>query len=176
MHGGCCLVAKSYPTLCNHMVAHQAPLSMGFSRQESWSELPFPSPGDLPNPGIKTCLPGGFFTTEPPGKSHAWGIHINNLLGFLLLSCPSLLGSQPRTQKCRQKTIFTPLHYENLATGQDRTPAGCTRQVVCVPIWPPLCFLCVVTKCFLQSLQRHWPPYSPTSFLIAFYMLFKKIL
>ena len=34
-------------------VAHQAPLSMGFSRQEYWSGLPFPSPGDLPNPGIE---------------------------------------------------------------------------------------------------------------------------
>ena len=34
-------------------VAHQASLSMGFSRQEYWSELPFPSPGDLPHPGIK---------------------------------------------------------------------------------------------------------------------------
>ena len=34
-------------------VAHQAPLSMGFSRQEYWSGLPFPPPGDLPNPGIK---------------------------------------------------------------------------------------------------------------------------
>ena len=33
-------------------IAHQAPLSMGFPRQENWSRLPFPSPGDLPNPGI----------------------------------------------------------------------------------------------------------------------------
>ena len=52
-------------------VAHQAPLSLGFPRQEYWSELPFPSPGDLPNPGIKPASPalaGGFFTTEPPGK------------------------------------------------------------------------------------------------------------
>ena len=38
-------------------VAHQAPLSMGFSRQESWSGLPFPSPGDLPNPGIEPRSP-----------------------------------------------------------------------------------------------------------------------
>ena len=38
-------------------VAHQAPLSMGFSRQEYWSELPFPSPGDLPDPGIKPRSP-----------------------------------------------------------------------------------------------------------------------
>ena len=38
-------------------VAHQAPLSMGFSRQEYWSELPFPSPGDLPNPASNLGLP-----------------------------------------------------------------------------------------------------------------------
>ena len=52
-------------------VAHQAPLSMGFPRQEYWSGLPFPSPGDLPNPGIKLAspaLPGKFFTAGPPGK------------------------------------------------------------------------------------------------------------
>ena len=51
--------------------AHQAPPSMGFSRQEYWSGLPFPSPQDLPNPGIKPMSPalaGRFFTTEPPGK------------------------------------------------------------------------------------------------------------
>ena len=44
---------------------------MGFPRQESWSGLPFPSPGDLPDPGIEPMSPalaGGFFTTEPPGK------------------------------------------------------------------------------------------------------------
>ena len=49
-------------------VAHKAPLSVGFPRQEFWSELPFPSPGDLPDPGIKPVAPplaGGFLTTEP---------------------------------------------------------------------------------------------------------------
>ena len=40
-------------------VACQAPLSMGFSRQEYWSELPFPSPGDLPNPEIEPVSPAG---------------------------------------------------------------------------------------------------------------------
>ena len=52
-------------------VACQAPLSMEFPRQEYWSGLPFPSPGDLPNPGIKPVSPalaGKFFTTEPPEK------------------------------------------------------------------------------------------------------------
>ena len=44
---------------------------MGFSRQEYWSGLPFPSPGDCPNPEIEPMSPaltGGFFATEPPGK------------------------------------------------------------------------------------------------------------
>jgi len=45
---------------------------MGFLKQEYWSGLPFPTPGDFPNPGIKPVSPaliGGFFTNEPPGKS-----------------------------------------------------------------------------------------------------------
>ena len=53
-------------------VAHQALLSMGFSRQEYWGGVPFPPPGDLPGPVIKPCiisaLTGRFFTTEAPGK------------------------------------------------------------------------------------------------------------
>ena len=52
-------------------MAYQAPLSMGFPRQEYWSGLPFPSPGDLPDPGVEPMSPalaGGFFTTEPPRK------------------------------------------------------------------------------------------------------------
>ena len=52
-------------------VACQAALSMEFSREEYWSGLPFPSPRDLPDPGIKPgspALTGGFFTTAPPGK------------------------------------------------------------------------------------------------------------
>ena len=49
-------VAQSCPTLCDPMDSslHQAPLSMGFSRQEYWSGLPFPFPGNLPNPGIES--------------------------------------------------------------------------------------------------------------------------
>ena len=55
-------------------IAHQAPLSMEFSRQEYWSGLPFPSLGDLLDPGIKftslgsPALAGRFFTTAPSGK------------------------------------------------------------------------------------------------------------
>jgi len=53
-------------------VARQAPVSLGSSRQESWSGLLFPSLGHLLDPGIKPAFPalaGGFFTTEPPGKT-----------------------------------------------------------------------------------------------------------
>ena len=49
-------------------IACQAPLSMGFSRQEYCSGLPFSPPRDLPEPGIASCLAGKFFTTESPGK------------------------------------------------------------------------------------------------------------
>ena len=66
------LVAKSCQTLCDPWtVAHQAPLSLGLPRQEYWSGLPFPSPGDLPNSGIEPTSPalaGRSFTAEPAGK------------------------------------------------------------------------------------------------------------
>ena len=68
-----CSVVSDSATLWT--VACQTPLSMGFSRQEYWSELPYPPIGDLPNPGIEPVSPaspiyiaGGFFTTEPSGK------------------------------------------------------------------------------------------------------------
>ena len=54
-------------------VAYQAPPSMGFSRQEYWSGLPFPSPGDLPYLGIEPGSPtfqADTLTSEPPGKPH----------------------------------------------------------------------------------------------------------
>ena len=65
-------VAQESPTLCHPMtVACQDPLSMGFSRQEYWSGLLFPSPRDLPNPGIKPgspALQADALPSEPLGK------------------------------------------------------------------------------------------------------------
>ena len=67
-----CLVAQSCQTLATPwIVAHQALLSMGFSRQDYWGGLSFPSLGNLPNPGIKLITPAlaaRIFTTGPPGK------------------------------------------------------------------------------------------------------------
>ena len=76
VHVHACSVAQLCPTICDPVdCSRRAPLSMRFPRQEHWSGLPFPPPGDLPNPGIKPMSPaspalsGGFFTTEPPGQS-----------------------------------------------------------------------------------------------------------
>ena len=61
--------------LCSVYLPLQAPLSMEFLRQEYWSRLPFPPPGDLSDPGIEPVslasptLAGRFFTTAPPAKS-----------------------------------------------------------------------------------------------------------
>ena len=66
-----CLVAKSdgfFATPC--AVAHQAHLSMGFSRQEYWSELPFPSPGDLPDPAIEPASAALLVDSQP------WGVKV----------------------------------------------------------------------------------------------------
>ena len=66
--GGACVRWRL--TEISWTVAHQAPLSVGFSRQENWSELPLAPPGDLPNPGMEPtslsspALAGGFFNTS----------------------------------------------------------------------------------------------------------------
>ena len=74
-----CVISRLFPTPWS--VAHQAPLSAGFSRQDYWSGLLFFSPGDLPDSGVKSMVPtlvGGFLTTEPPGKPTS-----EDLIGFI---------------------------------------------------------------------------------------------
>ena len=85
-------VTQSCPTLCDPMdvVAYEASTSVGFSRQEYWSGLPFPSPEDLPNPRIQPRSPAlqtDTLPSEPPGKpltntkrSHKIRIQLNSLL------------------------------------------------------------------------------------------------
>ena len=89
------VVAKSCPTLViQETVAHQAPLSMGFSRQEHWSGLPFPPLGDLPNPGNQTpstALQADPLPTELPEKpytsSYTWcKVHSGNSITDELLN------------------------------------------------------------------------------------------
>ena len=77
-------------------VAFQASLSVGFSRQEYWSGLPFPPPGDLPNPGVEPtslALAGTFFTTTPPGKRWRVGTDWEISVGMCIVSGKLLYGS-----------------------------------------------------------------------------------
>ena len=103
--GGGGLVAKLCLTLvAPWTVAHQAPLSMGFSRQEYWSGLPFPSPGDLPNPGIEPESPAvqaDSLPTELWGKPQ-W---VYRWLHFSLL--PSLIAIVQKLNEVslRAKTV-----------------------------------------------------------------------
>ena len=115
------------------IVAHQAPLSMGFSRQGYQSELPLPSPGDLPDAGIPHAPPalaGGLFTTEPPGKLFYHNIRKNKLEGFSLgfpggsdskVSACSVgdLGSIPGLGKSPGEGNGNPLQYSCLENSMD---------------------------------------------------------
>ena len=68
-------------------VAHKTPLSMEFSRQEYWSGSPFPSPGDLPDPGIESRSPSwqaDYLSTELPQKPHLSALH--TLIHLILFS------------------------------------------------------------------------------------------
>ena len=104
-----CVCALSHVPLFAQLwtIAHRVPLSMGFSRQEYWSELPFPPPGDLPDPGIKPMSPaspalaGGFFTAEWPGSSdtlYIWLIHFavqQKVTQHCKATCCSVAKSRP---------------------------------------------------------------------------------
>ena len=87
-------------------LACQVPLSMEFSRQESWSGLPFPSPGDLSDPGIEPMSPalaGGLFTTEPPGRPsphYSWWHESEVPLN------PETKGSLPETIDFRHRKYY----------------------------------------------------------------------
>ena len=68
-------LSRVRPSVTPWTAAHQAPLSMGFSRLEYWSGFPFPSPGDLPDPGNKSgspALQADSLPAELPGKPPSW--------------------------------------------------------------------------------------------------------
>ena len=95
----CVFVLQSCSTLCNYSCL--APLSIGFSRQEYWSGLPFPSPGHLPNPGIEPNSPtlqADSSLSGPPGKSRAILATQQKAKGFIRdsLEAQPRLKAQPR--------------------------------------------------------------------------------
>ena len=129
----CCI--QLFAILC--MVALQAPLSMGFSRQEYWSGLPFPFPGNLPNPGIKPAflmfpaLACEFFVTSATWEAVIYfskslpQSYKEHLVGYgnLLQGLVLIQGSNLHLLHCRQ--ILYPLTY-----------LGSPNSVVCDSLWP----------------------------------------
>ena len=130
-----CLVAQSHPTLCKPLtVAHQAPLSMEFSRQEYWSGLPFPLPGDLPNPGTEPkspaspALTGEFFTTVPLGKIkwHKTGSFLWCHWGQLCIPTVGVQISLPLVPAlCPGPCLFSP---SSVGLGKVGEPTGLGRR------------------------------------------------
>ena len=106
-------------------VACQAPLSIGFPRQGHWSGLPFPSPGDRPDPEMEPASPasaGGFFTTEPPRKPCVQFYRTGNGGSETLSNVPE--ATQPKMAESR--TISFPLKVPKLSGTRDQF---CGRQI-----------------------------------------------
>ena len=112
-----CVCAQSCLTLCDPWtIAHQVPLSLEFSRQENWGGLPFPSPGDPPNPGIKPvslvspALASMFFTTVPPLRAL-----------ILFMKAPSSWPNHPPPPKPHILIpVLLRLGFENMNFGRHR--------------------------------------------------------
>ena len=87
-------------------VGHQAPPSMGFSRQEYWSGMPFPSPGDLPDSGIKPrspALQADALTSEPPGRHNVQTVRPTHFSCSVLGTLINPHQSRYRATQCHQK-------------------------------------------------------------------------
>ena len=138
-------VAQSCPTLCDPWtVAHQAPPSMGFSRQEYWSGLPFPSPGDLPDPGIKPRSPtlqADALTSAPPGKLpslYEGGAQIRGQ------SVPNLASiTQTDRNPCSGLTCAVKMAHLSCPEGESLPGGKCWESGQCRP---------------KAHLQLHWSP------------------
>ena len=122
-------------------VAHQAPLSMGFSRQEYYSGLPFPFSGDLPNPGIEPRSPtlqADALSSEPPGKP------INKILKYVnenacvcanfLQSCPTLCDPMDLAHRALLSVGFARI-LEWVAGSSEPWDRTCVSYVSCTGRW-----------------------------------------
>ena len=105
----CYSLSCVWPFVTPWTVARQAPLSMGFSRQEYWGGLPFPPLGDLPDPGTEPrslALAGRFFTIWAKRETQYWGCNLDWFLTGLLLFEISFLFATNNYKKQQSWTIF----------------------------------------------------------------------
>ena len=119
-------------------VAHQAPLSMKYSRQEYWSGLPFPSPGDLPNPGIEPGSPtlrADALLSEPPGNQNLWDTAKAVLGGkFIAIQSHNCNKSKTTIQGCiyikKQEIDNLTLHLKQLEKEQQQKKFGRRKEII----------------------------------------------
>ena len=109
-------------------LAYQVPLSMGFSRQEYWSGLPFPSPGDLPGPGIEARSPtsqADALPSELPMEVH-WLVGINLQQGFCHKPYEVIMETEQDSSlaSCRACHSFTQAHYRVSKVQHKTCPLG----------------------------------------------------
>ena len=98
------LVAKSWQTLVTSWtVARQAPLSMGFSRQEYWNGLPFPPPGDLPDPGTVYIYIGASQVVLTQGMN----LHLLSFLLWQVSSLPLAIPGKPLYVLCQVASVVS---------------------------------------------------------------------
>jgi len=113
------------------IVARQAPLSIGFSRQEYWSGLPFPLPGDLPNPGIEPrsltspALAGGFFTTSATWEvflyTHSFEFFTPSYHDEVAVSCRAIIWPSYNMELC---------HFFHFSCGRQENMAGRSDHIL----------------------------------------------
>ena len=133
-------------------VVHQAPQATKFPRQEYWSVLPFPSPGDLPHPVIKPmtlALAGRFFTTGPPGKPIA--IFISNTAKFRVPLQPNLLLSFPEALVSQWVWQMKSSHQWRLGTVmlvEGDLAVNLIMILMCILL---MCFLALITQIYLPD-------------------------
>ena len=156
------LVAKSCPTLCNFMDCSSSPLSMGFSRQECWSGLPCPSPGDLPDLGIKLRFPellADSLPSEPLGKPK-WTISsVQSLSRVQLFATPWIAAWQASLSITNSRSSLRLTSIESVMPS--------SRLILCCPLLllPPIPPSIRVFS-NESTLRMRWPKYWRFSFNI----------
>ena len=162
------LVTKLYPTLSTPWtIAHQAPLSMGFSRQEDWSGLPFPSPGDLPNPGIKPgllhCRQMIYWLSCEGSPALTYGIDISSVDS---LSCVRLF-STPGIA-AHQASLSITNSWSSLGLTSIESVMPSSHLILCRPLLP-LPSIPPSIRVFSNdsTLHMRWPKYWSFSFSIS---------
>ena len=142
-------------------IALQALLSMGFSRQEYWCGLPFPSPGDLPNLGTESgspALAGGFFTTEPPGKPLFVAVQLLNHVWFFVP--PWTAARQASLSITSSRSLFKLMSIESVMPSN--------ILILCCPLLlPPSIFPSIMVFSNESVLHIRWPKYWSFSFSIS---------